>query len=105
MDSPSGSINRRIFKAAVAIAIATVLVKLAALAKEMVVAWRFGTGDELDAFNVAQNIPFLLISIAGTSFQTAFIPTYIQVQQREGSQAAQQLFSTLSFVYLVFSFY
>ncbi len=94
MDSPAGSINRRIFKAAVAIAAATVLVKLAALAKEMVVAWRFGIGDELDAFNVAQNIPFLLISIAGTSFQTAFIPTYIQVQRHEGSQAAQQLFSS-----------
>lgn len=94
MDSSIGSINRRIFKAAVAIAAVTMLVKLAALAKEMVVAWRFGIGDELDAFNVAQNVPFLLISIAGTSFQTAFIPTYVQVQRREGMQAAQQLFSS-----------
>lgn len=94
MDSFSGSINRRIFRAAVSIAAVTAGVKLAALAKEMVVAWRFGIGDDLDAFNVAQNIPFLLISIAGTSFQTAFIPTYLQVERREGTPAAQQLLAS-----------
>ena len=94
MEFSTDSVNRRIFKVAVAIAVVTVLVKLAALGKEMVVAWRFGIGDELDAFNVAQNIPFLLISIAGTSFQTAFIPAYVQVQQREGAPAAQQLFAS-----------
>ncbi|MFN7930691.1 MAG: lipid II flippase MurJ [Blastocatellia bacterium] len=94
MDSSPGSINRRIFQAAIVIATVTAGVKVAALTKEMVVAWRFGIGDELDAFNVAQNIPFLLISIAGTSFQTAFIPTYIQVQRREGTLAAQQLFAS-----------
>lgn len=94
MDAASGSINRRIFKAAVVIATVTAGVKLAALTKEMVVAWRFGVGDELDAFNVAQNIPFLLISMAGTSFQTAFIPTFVQVQRREGAAAAQRLFAS-----------
>ncbi len=105
MDSLSGSINRHIFKVAVVIAAVTVLVKVAALGKEMVIAWRFGIGDELDTFNVAQNIPFLLISVAGTSFQTAFIPTYVQVQKREGSQAAQQLFSSsIVCVFCLFAF-
>jgi putative peptidoglycan lipid II flippase len=104
MDILSSSINRRIFEAAVAIAAVTALVKLAALSKEMLIAWRFGTGDNLDAFNVAQTIPFFLISIAGTSFQTAFIPTYVQVQQREGTQAAQQLFSSSIVCILVIFF-
>ena len=49
MDSSSRSVNRRIFKAAVVIAAVTVLVKFAALGKEMLIAWRFGTGDGLDA--------------------------------------------------------
>lgn len=104
MDIPSSSINRRIVQAAVAIAAVTVLVKLAALSKEMLIAWRFGTGDNLDAFNVAQTIPFFLISIAGTSFQTAFIPTYVQVQQQEGAQAAQQLFSSSIICVLIIFF-
>ncbi len=59
----------------------------------MVVAWRFGTSADLDAFNVALVVPFALINIIATPFQTAFIPSYVQVQQREGSAAAQQLFA------------
>lgn len=94
LDLSSNSTNRRIFKAAASIATVTVVVKLAALTKEMVVAWRFGIGDELDAFNVAQSIPFFLISIVATSFQTAFIPAYVQTQQREGDGGAQQLLSS-----------
>ena len=60
----------------------------------MAVAWRFGTSGDLDAFSIALVIPFSLVNIAATPFQTAFIPAYVQVQQREGAVAAQQLFSS-----------
>ncbi len=66
----------------------------------MVVAWRFGASDDLDAFNVALVLPFSLINIAATPFQTAFIPAYVQVQQRDGAAAAQQLLSS-SLVWLL----
>ncbi len=95
-----GSVKRRILAVSAVIAVATVAVKLGGLAKEMVVAWRFGTSDDLDAFSVALVIPFSLISIAATPFQTAFIPAYVQVQQREGAAAAQQLFAS-SLVWLL----
>lgn len=75
-------------------------VKLGGLVKEMVVAWRFGTSDDLDAFTVALVVPFSLINIAATPFQTAFIPTYVQVQQCDGAAAAQRLFAS-SLVWLL----
>jgi putative peptidoglycan lipid II flippase len=89
----SGSVNRQIFGAAVTVALGTVLVKVAAGAKEMVVAWRFGTGDALDAFLIALVIPnFITVVVAG-SFNAALIPTYIQVREQEGIKIAQRLFS------------
>jgi putative peptidoglycan lipid II flippase len=89
----SGTIKRRLLEASIAIAVAGLLVKFGGLVKEMAVAWRFGTSAELDAFNVAVAIPFALVNIIATPFQTAFLPVYAQVQQREGNAAAQQLFS------------
>ena len=81
-------------EASAVIAVAAVAVKLGGVAKEMVVAWRFGASDELDAFNVALLLPFSLVNIAATPFQTAFIPAYVEVQHQEGTASAQQLFSS-----------
>lgn len=89
-----GTVKRRILEASAALVVAAALVKLGGLAKEMVVAWRFGISDDLDAFSVALVFPFLLVNIAASPFQTAFIPAYVQTQQREGNGAAQQLFSS-----------
>ncbi len=46
----SGSNNRKIFGAAITVGMGTLFVKIAAMSKELIVAWRFGTQDELDAF-------------------------------------------------------
>jgi len=45
--------NSQIFNAALTVALMTLLVKVASVGKELIVAWRFGTGDELDAFFIA----------------------------------------------------
>ncbi|MEP0786288.1 murein biosynthesis integral membrane protein MurJ [Coleofasciculus sp. FACHB-129] len=89
----SGSTNRQIFGAAVTVALMTALVKVAAAGKELVVAWKFGTGDELDAFLIALLVPSFIINVVAGSFNAAFIPTYIQVREKEGVEAAQRLFS------------
>lgn len=88
-----GSINRQIFAAAVIVALMTVFVKIAAVAKELVVAWRFGTGDELDAFLIALVIPDFIITVVAGSFNAALIPTYVRVKEQQGLQKAQKLFS------------
>lgn len=88
-----GSINRQIFAATVMIALFTGLVKFASVGKELVVAWRFGIGDEIDAFMMAMVIPQFVIYVVSNSLKLALIPVYIKVQKQQGQKAAQQLFS------------
>ncbi|WP_310482247.1 lipid II flippase MurJ [Chamaesiphon sp. VAR_48_metabat_403] len=89
----SGSINSRIFGAAMVVAMGTTLVKLLAIGKELVVAYQFGTAKELDAYLIALTIPSFLLNIIAGSFNSALIPTYIKVREQEGIKAAQKLFS------------
>ncbi|MBE9191238.1 polysaccharide biosynthesis C-terminal domain-containing protein [Gloeocapsopsis crepidinum LEGE 06123] len=89
----STSVNRKIFGAAITVAILTAFVKIAAVIKELVVAWRFGTSDAVDAFLIALLVPAFIINVVAGSFNAALIPTYIQVREKQGIQAAQHLFS------------
>ena len=88
-----GSINRQIFAAALTVGLLTGLVKFISVGKELVVAWRFGTGNELDAFVIAMVIPSFVVNVLADSFKSALIPTYIKTREQEGQKAAQQLFS------------
>jgi putative peptidoglycan lipid II flippase len=89
----TGSVNSRIFSAAIVVAGGTLFVKVLSVVKELVVASKFGTSDELDAFLIALTIPSVIVTIVAGSFNSALIPTYIKVREREGKQAAQKLFS------------
>jgi putative peptidoglycan lipid II flippase len=89
----SGSTNRQIFGAAVTVGIGTGFVKVASVGKELVVAWKFGTGDDLDAFLIALVVPSLITHVIAGSFNAALIPTYIRVREQSGIKAAQKLFS------------
>jgi putative peptidoglycan lipid II flippase len=92
----SESVNGQIFAAAVTIAALAIMVKIASLAKEMLIARIFGAGDALDAFYVAILVPGFLASIMVSSFASAFVPTYIQVLEVEGDLSARRLFSTVA---------
>lgn len=87
------SVNRRIFAAMATVGGVTVVVKLAAAVKEVVVAYQFGTSDELDAFLIAFLLPQFAINLIGGSLNAALIPTYLQVREQEGQGAAQRLLS------------
>ena len=89
----TGSVNSRIFSAAIIVAAGTLFVKVLAVVKELVVASKFGTADDLDAFLIALIIPSLIVTVIAGSFNSALIPTYIKVREQEGKQAAQKLFS------------
>jgi putative peptidoglycan lipid II flippase len=89
------SVNRRIFSAILTVGGLTVLIKLMAAAKEVVVAHQFGTGDALDAFLIAFLLPSFAINVVAGSFNAALVPTFIQVREHEGREAAQRLFSSV----------
>jgi putative peptidoglycan lipid II flippase len=90
----TGSVNSQIFSAAIVVAAGTLFVKALSVVKELVVAWKFGTADDLDAFLIALTIPSFIIAIVAGSFNAALIPTYIKVREQEGKKVAQQLFSS-----------
>jgi putative peptidoglycan lipid II flippase len=87
------SVNQRIFGAAMIVAMGTILVKILAIVKELVVAYQFGTATELDAFLIAYTIPSFLINIIAGTFNSALMPTYIKVREQEGIDAAKKLFA------------
>lgn len=92
----TGSTNRQVFRAATTIVVLTSVAKLAAVAKELLVARRFGTGATIEAFLVAVLIPMLAINIISNSLSIALIPTYIAVRERDGKEAAQRLLSGIT---------
>ncbi len=90
------SVNRRIFAAMVTVGSFSALVKLAAAAKEMVIAYQFGAGDALDAFLIAFLLPQFAVTLVSGSLNAALIPTYIQVREREGHRGALRLLSSVT---------
>jgi putative peptidoglycan lipid II flippase len=90
------SANRTIFVSAAVVASMTLVVKALALVKDLVVARAFGVGAEVDAFLVAFILPQFIINVVAGAFHTSLVPTYIEVRDRDGREAAQDLLSAVT---------
>ena len=88
------SVNRRIFRAAMLVSLAGVLVKVIATGKEFAVAAVFGRSDAMDAFLIAYLVPGLMINLFAESMNQALIPTLVRVREQLGIERAQQLLSS-----------
>lgn len=91
----SASVNRRIFAASLTVGALTLIVHLGTAAKELVVAYQFGTTDVLDAFLIAFLLPSFLISVVAGSLPSAFIPIYLEAQHRDGKAAGERLYASI----------
>jgi putative peptidoglycan lipid II flippase len=85
--------SSRLLGSAAVVSAATLLVKVFASAKEMVVAYRFGTTDALDAYLIAFMIPAFAINVLGGALSVAFVPPFVELREREGREAAQRFLS------------
>lgn len=92
------SVNKKIFRAALTIGSATVVVKVAATLKDLMVARSFGRNDSLDAFLIALVLPTFAMGLVATSLALALIPVLVETRQKEGVPAAQQLLSSIFLV-------
>ncbi|CAN5657294.1 murein biosynthesis integral membrane protein MurJ [soil metagenome] len=72
----------------------TLLVKIAATAKDVAVANSFGTTDLMDAFLIAFLLPSFVITVFAGAVPPALIPVYVRVLEREGPGSARQLLSS-----------
>jgi len=89
----TGSVNRRIFGAALIVGFFTLCVKIVSLLRELVIASAFGTGDAVEAFIIANMVPAFIVNVVSASLNAAMMPAYIQVREQEGPEAAQELLS------------
>jgi len=71
--------------------------KVLAFGRSLVIARRFSLSAELDAFNVANNLPDLLFAlISGGAFAMAFIPVLTEHFTQKGREDAWALFSRIA---------
>jgi len=71
--------------------------KVLAFARSIIIARQFSLSFELDAFNVANNLPDLLFAlISGGALSMAFIPVLTQILTLKGRDAAWVLFSRVA---------
>ncbi len=87
----------KIFKASVIIAVSFGLNKLLGLARQYLIARQFGFTPEMDAFNVANNMPDLIFSLfSGGALAMAFIPVFAEYLDVEGQDLSWKLFSKVA---------
>jgi len=68
-----------------------------AFLRQVIIARQFGLSGQLDAFNVANNMPDLLFAlISGGALAVAFIPVLSEVLNKDGRSQAWELFSRIA---------
>jgi putative peptidoglycan lipid II flippase len=87
--------NHRIFRAALTVGLFSAFVKVIATLKELVVAGFLGRSDDLEAFLIAFLIPSFVVQLVASQFASAVIPTFIEVRENNGREAAQRLLSSV----------
>ncbi len=76
--------------------------RILGLLRSVIIAERFGTSPELDAYWVAFRLPDLVFQLlAGATLASAFIPTFAGVRARAGEAAAWRLASSVLNLVLV----
>lgn len=74
------------------ISVATMASRILGLVRDQVLAYLFGAGNAMDAFNVAFRIPNLVRDLfAEGAMSAAFVPTFTRYLTREGRAAAWRL--------------
>ena len=85
----------RLFRAVALVTIVATACKVAASLKEIAVAARFGSGDEVDAFLIAITLPAMFINVVSAAMPLSFIPQYVHTRTRNGEVDAHALYSNV----------
>ena len=64
------------------------LSKVLGFAREMSIAYRFGSNWQTDAYNIAYAIPGLLFAAVSTAIRTVFIPVFTDISTHKGKNKA-----------------
>jgi len=98
--------SSHIFQASLIIAISFGINKILALVRQYLIASQFGFSPEIDAFNVANNMPDLIFSLfSGGALAMAFIPVFAEYLNINGRDLSWKLFSKITtLIFLITTF-
>lgn len=88
-------------RAAGIVASLTVISRLFGFAREASLAAVFGATQSVDAYLMAQAVPFLFLGIVSYALTTTFIPVYSQVRAEKGRQGAYRMANTVIRVVII----
>ncbi len=88
--------STNLFRATLVVMSGYLVSKLVGIVREPLIARAFGTGESLDAYYAAFNIPDLLFTlIAGGALATAFIPLFTEALSQRGRDEAWRMASAV----------
>ncbi len=93
--------KHKILAAIMTVGFGSSLLKFIAFFKELVVAWRFGVSDELDALLIALVIPNLINSVFAGTLRGSSIPIYFKVKEQEGLESANRVLSGITLLFIL----
>jgi len=79
----------------------TVLAKISAFAREIVLSYAYGASAISDAYLISQTIPRVIFSLVASGLATGFIPMYSRILSARGRQEADRYTSNLVNVLLI----
>ncbi len=79
----------------------TMVAKLIAIVRQMVLTYYYGAGAVSDAYLLAQSIPNTLFLIVSTAIGVSFIPVYSKVDKEEGEMAAKKFVNNMMSIVLL----
>ncbi len=93
-----------ILAAAAIVAAVSSIAKLAAVARDLVIAHRFGVGDDIDAFFVALLVPTTVAAVLAGSISSAIVPIYVDLRQNHDESRARAFAANLLAALAAFTF-
>lgn len=76
--------TQKIAKSAMMIAVFTLISKFLGFLREILIAYRYGSGYETDTYFLAMTATVIVMSIVGAALNTTLIPIFTEIDQRSG---------------------
>ena len=89
------AVSMRVLLQMATVGACTGLVKVAGAGKVVFTARAFGMSDGLDAYLIAFLLPSFVCDTLAGSINSALVPTFIEVQERQGREAAHRLYQSV----------
>lgn len=87
------SMKKNSLNIVVLITVATFIGKVLGVARDILISYYYGSTDVTDAFFMAMSIPTMILGIFTASTDSAIIPQYSRIKEKESKKEADKLFS------------